>query len=81
MKRLSYLKYIEELCIGEKIGHASELLRKEFGAEMYDDKIDDGGDERGTYVMKRCFEFGNKDVILYYLDQDGIVDFVEIRND
>lgn len=80
MKKTRISKCIEELCIGKEIGYATELIRKKFGAEMYDDTIDDGGDEQGTYVMKRCFELDNKDVIFYYLDKDGIVDFIEVRN-
>lgn len=70
---------IQQLCYGKSVDIASEILIKRFGAVLYDEDIDDVGDVEGTYVMKRCFELDDKDVILYYLDNDNSVDDIEIR--
>lgn len=61
--------------LGVDVDEATELLITQFGATEYEDKIDDGGDEEDTYIMRRSVELlDGQCVRLYYLDVLGIVE-------
>lgn len=72
---------LEQWCMGKDINEVTEFLKNKFNAKYVDEKIDDGGDEEGTYVMKKVLSIGNGYIDLYYLDTDGIISYVEIDAD
>ena len=72
---------LEQWCMGKDVNEVTEFLKNKFNAKYVDEKIDDGGDEKGTYVMKKILSIGNGYIDLYYLDTDGIISYVEIDAD
>lgn len=72
---------LEQWCIGKDVDEVTEFLKNKFNAKYVDEKIDDGGDEEGTYVMKKVLSIGNGYADLYYLDTDRIISYAEIDAD
>lgn len=72
---------IWEDCFEKDVDEAGELLKTRYGFRFADEKIDDGTDEDGVYLMKRVYtsEDYRKDVLLYYLDTERIVTHIDFR--
>lgn len=67
---------------GMDVDDAVALLEEKYGednVEFVDEKIDDGGDEEGEYVMMRLYCIHDVDIRFYYSDCDNIIGYCEVR--
>lgn len=74
-------RQLEQWCMGKDVDEVTDLLKNKYNARFVDEKIDDGGDEEGTYVKKRVLSLNGGYIDLYYLDTDGIISYVDIDTD
>lgn len=72
---------LEQWCMGKDVDEVTDLLKNKYNAKFVDEKIDDGGDEEGTYVKKRVLSINGGYIDLYYLDTDGIISYVDVDTD
>ena len=56
-------------------------IAKEYGAKQVDEKIDDGTDKDGVYVMLRSFSVKGWHIRLYYTSDDGIITDADYMKD
>ena len=70
--------YLYVWAYGKDVDEVGRFLEKK-GAKLNDERVDDGGDNEGEYVMRRLYSLGNYDITLYYSNLDYIVSYISFR--